>query len=57
MPIDQFTEDAYQGLLSGKERIPVGAILMPGAKETIEEIVEKRATLFGQLAAALRGRM
>jgi hypothetical protein len=55
MPLDKFTENAYQGLVSGEDTITVGALMMPGAKEVIAEIVEKRRTMFNQLAKLIRG--
>ncbi|OAF60565.1 hypothetical protein VC83_03294 [Pseudogymnoascus destructans] len=38
MPLDQFTEEAYQGLLSGDDTIAVGGIMIPGAKEAMADI-------------------
>lgn len=54
MPLDEFTDEAYQGLLSGEDTIPVGAIMIPGAKEVIADIVAKRRTVFTSLAEMMR---
>lgn len=54
MPLETFTEEAYQGLLSGEDTISVGAIMLPGAKEAIADIVAKRRTIFTSLAELIR---
>ncbi|KFY00243.1 hypothetical protein V490_01426 [Pseudogymnoascus sp. VKM F-3557] len=54
MPLDKFTEDAYQGLLTGEDTIAVGAIMLPGAKETIADIVTKRRSMFTALSDLIR---
>lgn len=54
MPLEKFTEEAYQGLLSGEDTISVGAIMLPGAKEAIADIVAKRRTIFTSLAELIR---
>lgn len=56
MPLEKFTDEAYQGLLSGEDTIAVGAIMIPGAKETIAEILTKRRAVFTSLADLIRGR-
>jgi hypothetical protein len=52
MPIEEFTEEAYNGLAAGKEQIFIGTI---GPAETFHEIVEKRTFLFKFLAKIMRG--
>lgn len=56
MPLDKFTEEAYQGLLSGEDTIAVGGIMIPGAKEAMADIVAKRRTIFTSLAELIRSR-
>jgi hypothetical protein len=56
MSLDQFTEEAYQGLLSGEDTFAVGAIMIPGAKEAMADIVAKRRTIFNSLAELIRSR-
>ncbi|EXJ71736.1 uncharacterized protein A1O5_05545 [Cladophialophora psammophila CBS 110553] len=52
MPIDEFTEAAYEGLASGSDQIVIGS---PGPAEIFNDIVDKRRTLFQNLAKRLRG--
>jgi hypothetical protein len=52
MPLDAFTEEAYNGLAAGNDTTFVGAI---GPAETFHDIVEKRRSIFNTLAKALRG--
>jgi hypothetical protein len=52
MPLDAFTEEAYNGLAAGNDTTFVGAI---GPAETFYDIVEKRRSIFNFLAKALRG--
>ena len=42
MPLDQFTDAAYNGLAAGKDQIVVGSI---GLSETFNEIIDKRRGL------------
>jgi hypothetical protein len=52
MPIEDFTEEAYDGLAAGKEQIFIGTI---GPAEIFRDIVEKRTSLFQFLAKMMRG--
>ncbi|KIW85859.1 hypothetical protein Z517_01252 [Fonsecaea pedrosoi CBS 271.37] len=52
MPIDKFTQAAYDGLVSGNDQIVIGAV---GSAETFNDVVEKRRTLFQNLAKMMRG--
>lgn len=52
MPLDAFTEQAYQGLAEGKDQIVIGSI---GPAETFNEIIDKRRTAFGNLSKMMRG--
>jgi hypothetical protein len=52
MPIDAFTEEAYAGLLTGKDLVSIGSIGEPGV---FNDIVEKRMSLFNLLAKMMRG--
>ena len=52
MPLDKFTDEAYQGLASGKEAVFVGGI---GPGRTFHEAVEKRDEVFMWLAKMMRG--
>lgn len=47
MPVDAFTEEAYQGIFSGKDQIIIGSI---GPADTFNEIVDKRRTAFEDLS-------
>lgn len=51
MPIDAFTEEAYQGILSGKDQIVIGSI---GPADTFNEIIDKRRTAFENLSQLIR---
>lgn len=52
MPLEAFTEEAFNGLAAGNETTFVGTI---GPAETFNEIVEKRMFLFNFLAKLFRG--
>lgn len=52
MPLDAFTEEAYNGLAAGNETTFIGTI---GPAETFHEIVEKRMQVFKLLAKLMRG--
>lgn len=52
MPLDQFTDEAYKGLVSGSDQVAVGAV---GPADTYHEVLEKRRTIFNQIAEAMRG--
>jgi hypothetical protein len=53
MPLDEFTETAYQGLLSGSDEV---LFVSPGiGKEVFEDIFGKRRNAFEGLAKLMRG--
>jgi hypothetical protein len=51
MPLDKFTDAAYEGLVSGNDQIVIGAV---GPAETFNEIIDKRRTAFTNLANMMR---
>ena len=53
MPLDAFTEAAYEGLASGSDQVVVGSV---GPREGFMEIVDKRRSLFEWLAGEVRSR-
>jgi hypothetical protein len=52
MPLDQYIEVTYKRLVAGEDQIVVGAV---GPAETFNGIVEKRRTIFTNLAKLMRG--
>ncbi|KAL2439040.1 hypothetical protein ABEF95_015641 [Exophiala dermatitidis] len=50
MPLDEFTNQAYAGLASGSEQVPVGT-----AKQAFDAFEVKRQEIFAQMVKALRG--
>jgi len=52
MPLGQFTDAAYEGLVAGKDQIVIGAI---GPADTFNEIIDKRRNTFTFLAKMMRG--
>ena len=54
MPVDEFVEQTYKGLVSGKDQVLVGAI---GPPETYNAIVDNRRNAFHNLAKMLRSTM
>ncbi|KAA8644047.1 hypothetical protein EYZ11_004467 [Aspergillus tanneri] len=52
MPLDTFTQQAYQGLADGKDQIIIGSI---GPADTFNGIVDSRRTAFENLAKMMRG--
>lgn len=52
MPIKAFTDQAYEGLASGKDQVIIGAI---GPADTFHEIVDKRRNAFENLSKMMRG--
>ena len=53
MPVDKFTDAAYQGLVAGKDQIVIGGLL--GQPEgTLDDIINKRRTAFETLANMMR---
>ena len=51
MPLDKFTDLAYEGLASGKDHINVGGI---GDAKQFNEMVEKRREVFDGLSVMIR---
>ncbi|KIX94494.1 uncharacterized protein Z520_09880 [Fonsecaea multimorphosa CBS 102226] len=52
MPIDQFTEAAFEGLASGSNQIVIGTV---GPAEIFNDIIAKRRALSQDLGKTLRG--
>ena len=52
MPIDAFTEEAYQGLASGSDQVIIGSV---GPAEDFHKIINLRRTAFENLAKMMRG--
>ena len=52
MPLDSFTDAAYEGIAAGKDQIVVGSI---GPADTFNEIIDKRRDTFTFLAKMMRG--
>lgn len=52
MPIKAFTDQAYEGLASGKDQVIIGAI---GPADTFHEIVDKKRNAFENLSKMMRG--
>lgn len=52
MPVDKFTDAAFNGLLSGSDQIVIGSI---GSPEVFNDIVDKRRETFESLAKMMRG--
>jgi hypothetical protein len=51
MPLGQFVDTAYQGLLAGKDQIVVGSV---GSAEVFNDILSKRRSAFDELAKIMR---
>ena len=51
MPLDAFTEEAYEELSSGKDQIIIGSI---GPADTFNEIIDKRRAAFEALTKMIR---
>ena len=51
MPLDQFTDAAYKGLVSGSDHVVIGAA---GPKERYDEIVRLRRAQFEGLSEMMR---
>ena len=54
MPVKDFTDQAYEGLVSGKDQILVGSI---GPADTFNDIVDKRRNAFEDLSKLLMGNL
>jgi hypothetical protein len=52
MPLDKFTNEAFAGLVSGKDQIIIGSI---GPADVFNEIVDKRRTAFENLSKMMKG--
>lgn len=52
MPLDAFTEEAYQGLAAGNEDVYVGSV---GPAEAFHEVVTKRRAVVQAFAKLMRG--
>lgn len=52
MPLDDFTKQVMEGLNAGHDQIIIGAV---GDAKIFDEIVDKRRTLFENLAKMIRG--
>ena len=52
MPLEEFSNKAFDGLFSGSDQIVIGSI---GPEDTFNEIVDKRRTAFQNLAKMMRG--
>lgn len=50
MPLDEFTEEAYCGLVAGNPTTYIGS---PGPAETFKEVIEKQMELFNFLTGIL----
>jgi hypothetical protein len=54
MPVDQFTEEAFNRLAAGEDQIVIGSVgRMP--KDAFDKIVDKRKDAFEDLAKMMRG--
>lgn len=52
MPLEQFTEAAFEGLASGKDQIVIGHI---GTAQSFHDIVNSRREAFENLSKMMRG--
>lgn len=55
MPIDQFTNEAYEQLLQGDEVVVIGSIATE-PRESYIEMVEKRRQIYSKLSSAMLAR-
>jgi hypothetical protein len=51
MPLDVFTNEAYQGLVDGRDQIVIGTI---GPVDTVREIADKRRVAVTEIAKMMR---
>ena len=51
MPVDKFTDLAYEGLVSGKDQVTIGGF---GDPKQFNELVEKRRELFDKLSDMIK---
>ena len=52
MPIHEFMDETYKGLVSGKDQVIVQSV---GPADTFNEIVDKRRSTFQNLSKWMRG--
>lgn len=57
MPLDEFSEQAYAELCTGKDQILIGTVGPPsgGQGQTYLEVVEKRRSIFEWLSKIMLG--
>lgn len=55
MPIDQFTEEAYEQLLQGDEQVVIGSIATE-PRESYIDLVEKRRQIYSKLSRVMLAR-
>lgn len=51
MPLDAFTEEAYNGLVSGKDQVIVGT----GPGFSFQELADNKRSAFNSLTKVMRG--
>ncbi|KAG8528501.1 uncharacterized protein KY384_007419 [Bacidia gigantensis] len=51
MPVDEFTDKAFKGMISGVDQVTIGAV---GPQEAFTELVQKRQTAFENLSTIMR---
>ena len=59
MPLDEFTDKAYEGMMAGKDHVIIGTVgpAGPGGQaEMYLEVVEKRRSVFEWLSKMMLGR-
>lgn len=55
MPVEQFTDEAYEQLLQGDELIVIGSIATE-PRESYIELVEKRRQIYSKLSRVMLAR-
>ena len=53
MPVQEFVDETYKGLVSGSDQVIVESV---GPADTFNEIVDKRRSAFLNLAKMMRGK-
>ena len=59
MPLDEFSDKAYEGLMAGEDQIIIGTVGLAGEggpAEMFLEVVEKRRSVFEWLSKMMLGR-
>ena len=59
MPLDEFTDKAYEGMMAGKDHIIIGTVGPAGPGSPAEmylEVVEQRRSVFEWLSKMMLGR-